>query len=106
MPGRHHGAGVHRTNAELTALTARDLADHNARMTALVRDAQETAGLEGAFAAEEVALFMQAATQGAFIVAKAGGGPAAARATLAQLRRYLELLFSDYLATKTQGRMP
>jgi TetR/AcrR family transcriptional repressor of nem operon len=89
---------LHDTNAPLTGLAGRDFAEHNARMARLVRDAQMAAGGEPAFEADDVALFMQAATQGAFVVAKAGGGPEGARTVLGQLRRYLEFLFAFYLS--------
>jgi TetR/AcrR family transcriptional regulator, transcriptional repressor for nem operon len=94
---------LHLTNVPLTHLTAKDFAEHNDRMALLVRDAQIAAGFGAAFSADEVALFMQAATQGAFVVAKAGGGPKAARAVLAHLRHYLEFLFAFYLASHSEG---
>ena len=40
-----------------------------------------------------LALHTQAALQGAFILAKAKGGPAAAADTVAHLKRYFRLLF-------------
>jgi len=83
------------TNPPLTALAGADIDTHTARMADLVRAAQMAAGREADFDAGEVALFMQAATQGAFVVAKAGGGAAAARSVLASLRRHLECLFSS-----------
>ena len=43
--------------------------------------------------AESLGLFTQAVLQGAFVLAKAKGGPEVADACLAHLRRYLELLF-------------
>lgn len=44
--------------------------------------------------AKSLALFTQAALQGGFILAKAGGGPALARETIAHLKRYFQLLFN------------
>jgi TetR/AcrR family transcriptional regulator, transcriptional repressor for nem operon len=42
---------------------------------------------------ESLALFTQAVLQGAFVLAKARGGPQVARESVAHLRRYVELLF-------------
>src|SRR3984893_1926865 len=45
------------------------------------------------WSAESLALYTQAVLQGAFILAKADGGPEVARACVAHLRHYIELLF-------------
>ncbi|MBK8165296.1 MAG: TetR/AcrR family transcriptional regulator [bacterium] len=45
--------------------------------------------------AQSLALFTQAVLQGAFVLAKARGGPEVADQCLAHLRRYLELLLSS-----------
>jgi TetR/AcrR family transcriptional regulator, transcriptional repressor for nem operon len=45
--------------------------------------------------AESLGLYTQAVLQGAFVLAKAKGGPAVADDCLAHLRRYLELLFAS-----------
>jgi TetR/AcrR family transcriptional repressor of nem operon len=50
---------------------------------------------DAAWSAESLALFTQAVLQGAFILAKAKGGPEVAEACLSHLRRYLELLFDQ-----------
>jgi TetR/AcrR family transcriptional regulator, transcriptional repressor for nem operon len=91
---------LHLTNAALMAAATRDIEEHNARMAGYVGDAQRAAGLEAAFDAEGLAMHMQAVTQGAFVVAKAGGGAAAAKTVLAHLKHYLELLFADYLSAR------
>jgi TetR/AcrR family transcriptional repressor of nem operon len=46
-----------------------------------------------AWSPESLALFTQAVLQGAFVLAKARGGPEVARESVAHLRRYIELLF-------------
>ncbi len=51
--------------------------------------------------AESLGLFTQAVLQGAFVLAKAKGGPEVADACLAHLRRYLELLFPSPANTQT-----
>jgi TetR/AcrR family transcriptional regulator, transcriptional repressor for nem operon len=45
------------------------------------------------WSAESLALYTQAVLQGAFVLAKAKGGPEVARDCVAHLRRYLEFLF-------------
>lgn len=83
---------VFETNAALATLAAADMDTHNGRMAALVREAAASRGRD--IDADAIALFMQAATQGAFIAAKAGGADAA-RAVLSELRHYVELLFAS-----------
>lgn len=48
---------------------------------------------QASWSAQSLALYTQAVLQGAFILAKAQGGPEVARACLAHLRRYIEFLF-------------
>ncbi len=48
---------------------------------------------DAAWSAESLALYTQAVLQGAFVLAKAKGGPEVARECVAHLRRYLEFLF-------------
>jgi TetR/AcrR family transcriptional regulator, transcriptional repressor for nem operon len=45
------------------------------------------------WSAESLALYTQAVLQGAFVLAKAKGGPEVARDCVAHLRRYIEFLF-------------
>lgn len=45
------------------------------------------------WSAESLALYTQAVLQGAFVLAKAKGGPEVARACVSHLRRYIESLF-------------
>jgi TetR/AcrR family transcriptional repressor of nem operon len=48
---------------------------------------------EASWSAESLALYTQAVLQGAFVIAKAKGGPEVARECVAHLRRYIEFLF-------------
>jgi TetR/AcrR family transcriptional repressor of nem operon len=48
---------------------------------------------DATWSAESLALYTQAVLQGAFILAKAKGGPEVARACVAHLRRHIEFLF-------------
>ena len=52
-------------------------------------------GVPSGWSASSLALYTQAVLQGAFILAKAQGGPAVAVECLAHLRRYIELLFAQ-----------
>jgi TetR/AcrR family transcriptional regulator, transcriptional repressor for nem operon len=56
-------------------------------------EARDRYAHEADWTAESLGLFTQAVLQGAFVLAKAKGGPEVADACLAHLRRYLELLF-------------
>ena len=51
------------------------------------------------WSAESLAFYTQATIQGAFILAKANGGPEVALQCLAHLRRYVEFLLSDASAS-------
>ena len=49
---------------------------------------------QATWSAQSLALYTQAVLQGAFVLAKAQGGPEVARACVAHLRRYIEFLFA------------
>ena len=49
---------------------------------------------QATWSAQSLALYTQAVLQGAFVLAKAQGGPQVARACVAHLRRYIEFLFA------------
>ena len=49
---------------------------------------------QATWSAQSLALHTQAVLQGAFVLAKAQGGPEVARACVAHLRRYIEFLFA------------
>ena len=68
--------------------------DHAATLVADIAAAMRARGLNGqGWTAESLALHTQAVLQGAFILAKANGGAAAAIDSVDHLRRYVELLF-------------
>ena len=56
------------------------------------------------FTPESLALHSQGVIQGAFILAKADGGPALAVESLRHLRRYVELLFATL--SRQEGHAP
>jgi TetR/AcrR family transcriptional repressor of nem operon len=53
--------------------------------------------------AQSLALHTQAVLQGAFILAKADGGPQAAIDSVAHLRRYFDLLFNETGGARQPG---
>lgn len=71
----------------------RSISGHAATLEADIQAAVDSRGLSPDWSAKSLALYMQAVLQGAFILAKAKGGAAAAADSIDHLRRYLELLF-------------
>jgi TetR/AcrR family transcriptional repressor of nem operon len=71
----------------------RSISGHAATLEADIQAAIDSRGLSPDWTAQSLALHMQAVLQGAFILAKAKGGAAAAADSIDHLRRYLELLF-------------
>ncbi len=66
---------------------------HAAKVEADIAEAMRNHGIAADWTAESLALHTQAVLQGAFILAKARGGPAVAAESIAHLRRYIEMLF-------------
>jgi TetR/AcrR family transcriptional repressor of nem operon len=71
----------------------RSISGHAATLEADIQAAVDSYGLSPDWTAKSLALHTQAVLQGAFILAKATGGAAAAADSIDHLRRYLELLF-------------
>ncbi len=72
---------------------ARSITGHAQTLEADIEAAMRNHGIAGEFTAKSLALHTQAVIQGAFVVAKATGGPEAAAQSIDHLRRYVELLF-------------
>lgn len=72
---------------------ARSILGHAQTLEADIDAAMRNHGIAGEFTAQSLALHTQAVIQGAFVVAKATGGPQAAAQSIDHLRRYVELLF-------------
>lgn len=72
---------------------ARGIAGHAATLEADIAEVMARRAAPPDWTARSLALHTQAVLQGAFILAKAAGGPAPAADSLDHLRRYLELLF-------------
>ena len=72
----------------------RNIRGHAMTLREDIAQAQRLYAPSADWSAESLALHTQAVIQGAFILAKAGGGAAAAAESLTHLRRYIELLFA------------
>ena len=72
---------------------ARSITDHAAKIETDIADAMERYGIVADWTAASLALHTQAVLQGAFILAKATGGPELAAQSVQHLRRYIVLLF-------------
>jgi TetR/AcrR family transcriptional repressor of nem operon len=84
---------VYDTAPEIRAACDASISSHAATLEADIARAMAERGVRG-FSAASLALHTQAVLQGAFILAKAKGGPAIAAASIDHLRRYIELLFA------------
>ncbi len=71
----------------------KSISDHAAMVEADIAQAMKARGIKAEWSAESLALYTQAVIQGAFILAKAKGGPQVAAECLDHLRRYLECIF-------------
>lgn len=90
------------SHPEIRAACDASISSHAATLEADIAEAMHKYHVEAAgWTAESLALHTQAVLQGAFILAKARGGPALAAASVDHLRRYVELLFGRY---KQKGR--
>lgn len=69
------------------------ISSHAAKIETDIAEAIERHGIRAEWSARSLALHTQAVLQGAFILAKAKGDPAAAAESIDHLRRYIELLF-------------
>ncbi|MBI5867550.1 MAG: TetR/AcrR family transcriptional regulator [candidate division Zixibacteria bacterium] len=69
------------------------ISGHAGEVAKIVAEAKARYVPDAPWSAESLALYTQAVLQGAFILAKARGGPEVAIECITHLRRYLELLF-------------
>ena len=84
---------VYGTNPDIRKACAASICGHAAKVEADIAEAMKRYRIRASWTAESLALHTQAVLQGAFILAKAKGGPAVAAACIDHLRRYIELLF-------------
>lgn len=84
---------VYDTNPGIRDACARAIEGHAGRLTSDIALALKSRGIAADWSPESLALYTQAVLQGAFILAKAKGGPAIAADCVDHLRRYVELIF-------------
>jgi TetR/AcrR family transcriptional repressor of nem operon len=84
---------IYITHPGIREAANRSIVGHAKTLVSDVEAAMLERRVRGDWTAESLALYTQATIQGAFILAKAGGGVAVASACMDHLRRYLELLF-------------
>jgi TetR/AcrR family transcriptional repressor of nem operon len=81
------------THAEIREACDASISGQAAAVEADIGEAMKLYGVRGRWSAQSLALHTQAVLQGAFILAKAKGGPEVAVSSIDHLRRYVELLF-------------
>jgi TetR/AcrR family transcriptional repressor of nem operon len=81
------------THPGIRAACHASVSGHAARIEADIAEAMQVHGIRADWTAESLALHTQAVLQGAFILAKAKGGPEVAAQSIDHLRRYIALLF-------------
>jgi TetR/AcrR family transcriptional repressor of nem operon len=86
---------IYDTHPAIREACDRSISGHAATLIPDMEEAIRQRGIEPNWTAESLALYTQAAIQGAFILAKAKRGAAIAAECIDHLRRYLELLFNQ-----------
>ena len=82
------------THPAIRAACEAQIDAHAATVSRDIAEARALYAADAGWSAESLAVYTQAVLQGAFVLAKAKGGPAVAADCLDHLRRYLELLFN------------
>jgi TetR/AcrR family transcriptional regulator, transcriptional repressor for nem operon len=85
---------VYGTHPAIREACEHSISSHAATLVPDIEAAMLEHGIQSEWSAESLALFTQAAIQGAFILAKAKGGASVAAGCIDHLRRYIELLFN------------
>ena len=91
---------VYDTHPAIRDACNKSISEHAATLEADIAECMRQYNVKGSWTAQSLALYTQAAIQGAFILAKAKGGAAVAADCIDHLHRYLELLFAQ---PKAQG---
>jgi TetR/AcrR family transcriptional repressor of nem operon len=86
---------VYDTHPALREACNKSISGHAATLVPDIEEAMRRRGMKVDWTAESLALYTQAAIQGAFILAKAQHSAAIAGECIDHLRRYLELLFGQ-----------
>jgi len=84
---------VHQSSPAIAAACDASISAHAGRIEADIAAAMAQHGIAADWTAASLALHTQAVLQGAFILAKAKGGPAIAADSIDHLQRYIRLLF-------------
>jgi TetR/AcrR family transcriptional repressor of nem operon len=84
---------VYETSPDIRKACDASISGHAATLEADIAEAMKLYRVRAGFTAASLALHTQAVLQGAFILAKAKGGPDIAISSVNHLRRYIELLF-------------
>lgn len=84
---------IYGTHPAIRQACEQSISGHAATLVPDIEAAIKQYGVRGCWTAESLALFTQAAIQGAFILAKARNGASVAAESIDHLRRYIELLF-------------
>jgi TetR/AcrR family transcriptional repressor of nem operon len=82
------------TSPTIRAACDSAISGHAANVEADIAEAMTRYGIRADWTAQSLALHTQAVLQGAFILAKAKGGPEIAAASIDHLRRYISFLFN------------
>jgi TetR/AcrR family transcriptional repressor of nem operon len=94
---------VYDTHPALREACNRSISGHAETLIPDIEEAIRQRGMHPSWTAESLALYTQAAIQGAFILAKARHGTEIAVQSIDHLHRYLELLFNQ---PRLQSRFP
>jgi TetR/AcrR family transcriptional regulator, transcriptional repressor for nem operon len=86
---------VYETHPSIRKACEQHISAHAATLTADIAEAKRRYAPRAKWSVKSLAMFTQAAIQGAFVLAKARNGHEVADECLAHLRRYLELLFDQ-----------
>jgi len=95
---------TYRTHPAIRKICDRSISGHAATLESDIEEALRDRKIVHDWTAQSLALHMQAVLQGAFILAKAKGGPEIAAESIGHLKRYLELLFGKSKAKRKTGR--
>ena len=86
---------TYQTSPAIREACNRSISDHAAKLESDIEQAMRTGGLSPDWTAQSLALHTQAVLQGAFILAKAKGGPDIAAQSVDHLIRYVMFLFKE-----------
>lgn len=85
---------IHETSPSIRMACDATISDHAALIEADIAQAMKARAIRAEWTAQSLALHTQAVLQGAFILAKAKGGPDIAAESIDHLSRYIALLFN------------